>query len=178
MEKDVKLFSIILLILTLSIGISLSFYSWNTTLEEETDIDVSFKGAEIVYYGGPDIMNVTLNPTDSKEGGIKKDIKVNLTQSTLNDVNINFILTLEEFNENLKNASFKWEFYKNNAKINEGTFENVNEKDIVILTNEEVVTDVIDTYTLYLWIDGNVLNPSSMQANNFKFKLGATSNNY
>ena len=175
MTKKTKTIIIIAFIsaIALTFGLTYAYFSWQS---EETAVRITVDGVPISYNAGEDITG-NLLPTLTKEEGISKDITVKLTKDNYESY-IVYYLKINELPDELKDASFKYEMYKNNVLNKSGNFESVNVNDVIPISQSNALSNIEDTYTLYLWIDGNVLNPSSMQANNFKFKLGATSNNY
>ncbi len=73
----------------------------------------------------------------------------------------------------LSDSSFKYELYKNSETmaIVSGNFANKKEGDTITLLSNQILNTNKDTYTLYIYIDGNVDNPGTMAGKNFLFKL-------
>ena len=55
--------------------------------------------------------------------------------------------------------------------IASGNFSNKKEGDTITLLSNQILNTSKDTYTLYIYIDGNVDNPGTMAGKNFLFKL-------
>jgi len=172
-----------LIILTgLIIAGTYSLFQWNSSTEEETILKVTVQGADIIYDGEEDITGANLVPTRTKEEGIVKIVTLSLGNSTINvcaDIN----LELTTLPSGLLHESFKYEIYKNDTLIGEGDFSDKYEGQTIKLATSHPVTSNVDTYKIYLWIDGeNYNNPVSMQNQNFLFKInvnavdGATCN--
>ena len=160
------------LVLLLAIGTTYSLYVWRNAVEDNTDISVTINETiKITYYKGSDIIGANIKPVFDKDEGIKKDIQTELDKNPIGTPTINFYLDVEELDDELKNASFKWELYRNDTKVGYGNFENANIGDkITLLTNQTVVKSKT-TYSLYIWIDANMKNPNTMGDKEFTFKI-------
>jgi len=163
-----------LIVLTgLIIGGAYAYFTWNTSPEEQTDVRVVVNGLSITYEKGDDIVDAKLNPTNTKEEGIVKEVTMTLANSGNTSVCADFNLILTTLPTELRHESFKYELYKNDTLIGEGNFSDKQEGQTLKLTTNQTVTDILDTYTLYLWIDGNMDNPLEMGGKTFTFTLNA-----
>ena len=113
------------------------------------------------------IFNNEVKTSKTKEK-IKNNEKTNEKKYNLSFDNgkINNILSL-------KNGIEYSELYKNSETmaIASGNFANKKEGDTITLLSNQILNTSKDTYTLYIYIDGNVDNPSTMAGKNFLFKL-------
>ena len=170
-----------LLVLIAIIGGTYAWYSWNTSDDEVTKIAAGIGTATVTFDGGSDI-NANLRPVSDKSKGIVKTIKV---KSDTAGLLFNMYLDITSIDADLKDESFRYEFYRGTNKIKEGNFSDSyltsntdtcsknNTKHIVLLTGESISTAYAD-YTLYIWIDGaNYTNPNTMMNKKFSFKLHA-----
>ena len=170
-----------LLVLIAIIGGTYAWYSWNTSDDEVTKIAAGIGTATVTFDGGSDI-NANLRPVSDKSKGIVKTIKV---KSDTAGLLFNMYLDITSIDVDLKDESFRYEFYRGTNKVKEGNFSDSyltsntdtcsknNTKHIVLLTGESISTVYAD-YTLYIWIDGeNYENPSTMMNKTFSFKLHA-----
>ena len=163
----------IVITLFLAIGLTYAWWTWNSTTN--TDVSLTIDGININYEAGSDITNIKLLPVSSKEKGVEDNIaiKKDITVSSNTNVYMDLNMSLELFPDGLKHESLKWEIYKGNNLVNSGNLGSSNQGDVVKLLSSEKVTTVESIYTLYIWIDGNVDNPDTMQNQNFKFVLNA-----
>ena len=163
----------IVITLFLAIGLTYAWWTWNSTTN--TDVSLTIDGININYEAGSDITNIKLLPVTSKEKGVEDNIaiKKDITVSSNTNVYMDLNMSLELFPDGLKHESLKWEIYKDNTLVNSGNLGSSNQGDVVKLLSSEKVTTVESIYTLYIWIDGNVDNPDTMQNQNFKFVLNA-----
>ena len=151
------------------VGSSLAWWTWSTSSNEQTNVLVTVGGITINYEDGENITNNNLIPTSTKEQGISKDITVSSTGLVYLDLNME-VVTLDD---GLKDASFKYEIYDGNNLVTGGNFANSNVGDNIALLVGVEVTSTPVTYTLYIWIDGNMSNPNTMYNQNFEFRLNA-----
>ena len=86
---------------------------------------------------------------------------------------MNLYLELTTFPIELSDSSFVYELYKNSETmaIASGNFSNKEQGNTITLLSNQILNTSKDTYTLYIYIDGNVDNPSTMAGKNFLFKL-------
>lgn len=178
-NKKIIVIGISLLFLALLVGGgTYAFYEW---ISSSTDVIFDVEGLRVRYVGGADIVGASLIPTRTKEEGISKTIYVELdsTQIVTPTPTLSLYLDLTEFPSPLADASFKWEFYKNDEinPLMTGSFFGYAQGDTIELITNEDITSTMDTYKIILWIDGNEDNNSDMQGQPFLFNLRATGAN-
>lgn len=172
----------IVLLIVVIIGSTYAYYKWSSTAN--IDIDVSIEGSTVTFVGGTDVTG-TLIPSASKEDavsnnrGIKKEVTVvaDALGSTMS-----LYLDLDKIPDGVKDKSFKYEvYYKANGATTEtlvssGNFAAYdatnNSTGVTYATSGTTTVDLFldrdvntttDTYILYLWFDGTMDNPTSMQ---------------
>ena len=170
MDKKKIIIGLILVIGAIALGSTLAWWTWSTSSNEQTNVVVTVGGITINYEDGDNITNNNLIPTSTKEKGISKNITVSSTGQVYLDLNM-AIVTLED---GLKDASFKYEIYNGSELVTGGNFANSNAGDNIALLSGVEVTSSPTTYTLYIWIDGNMSNPNTMYNQNFEFRLNAS----
>ena len=178
--KVFMIFGITLLVVTI-IGSTFAYYIWNSDSENETKIVTNVGSATIYFDGGKIIENASLRPVESKEYGIVKNINV---QANKAGINFNLYLDINSIDDNLKDKSFRYQFYKEDTLVKEGNFSSDyldsnlvncsvnNTNHIVLLSNETVSTTKLN-YSLYIWVDGLQDNPKEMMGKSFSFLLHA-----
>ena len=170
--KKYKLYIIIgVSILILSVGGTLAYYIWSSNTNAIVNTEVCTP--TVTFAGGSTINGVDIVPVLTKEEGTIKDIEVKKNSTCNRDVTMNLYLELTTFPTELSDSSFKYELYKNSETmaIASGNFANKKEGDTITLLSNQILNTSKDTYTLYIYIDGNVDNPSTMAGKNFLFKL-------
>ena len=180
-SKKFMLFGLIVLVITIAVSSTYAYYVWTTSDNEVTKIVAGVGSATVTFDGGSDI-NASLRPVSDKSKGIVKEIKVKADTTGLT---FNMYLDITSIATELKDVSFRYEFYKGSTKVKEGNFSDTylnsnttdcstnSTKHITLLTNESIGT-TNSIYTLYVWIDGvNYVNPSTMMGKEFNFKLHA-----
>ena len=167
-----KLYMILgIIVLVLSVSSSFAYYIWKSTSNALVNLNVCTP--TITFAGGSTINGVDMIPVLTKEEGTIKDIEVKKNSTCNRDVTMNLYLELTTFPTELSDSSFKYELYKNSETmaIASGNFSNKKEGDTITLLSNQILNTSKDTYTLYIYIDGNVDNPSTMAGKNFLFKL-------
>ena len=170
MQRKHIIVGIFLVIGAIMVGSSLAWWTWTTSSNEQTNVVVTVGGITIDYEDGENITNNNLIPTSTKEKGISKNITVSSTGQVYLDLNM-AVVTLDD---GLKDVSFKYEIYNGNDLVKGGNFANSNVGDNIELLSGVAVTSTPTTYTLFIWIDGNMSNPNSMYNQNFEFRLNAS----
>ena len=170
--KKYKLYIIIgVSILILSVGGTLAYYIWSSNTNAIVNTEVCTP--TVTFAGGSTINGVDMIPVLTKEEGTIKDIEVKKNSTCNRDVTMNLYLELTTFPTELAESSFVYELYKNSETmaIASGNFSNKKEGDTITLLSNQILNTSKDTYTLYIYIDGNVDNPGTMAGKNFLFKL-------
>ena len=170
--KKYKLYIIIgVSILILSVGGTLAYYIWSSNTNAIVNTEVCTP--TVTFAGGSTINGVDMIPVLTKEEGTIKDIEVKKNSTCNRDVTMNLYLELTTFPTELSDSSFKYELYKNSETmaIASGDFSNREQGNTITLLSNQILNTSKDTYTLYIYIDGNVDNPSTMAGKNFLFKL-------
>ena len=170
--KKYKLYIIIgVSILILSVGGTLAYYIWSSNTNAIVNTEVCTP--TVTFAGGSTVNGVDIVPVLTKEEGTTKDIEVKKNSTCNRDVTMNLYLELTTFPTELAESSFVYELYKNSETmaIASGNFSNKKEGDTITLLSNQILNTSKDTYTLYIYIDGNVDNPGTMAGKNFLFKL-------
>ena len=167
-----KLYMILgIVVLVLSVSSSFAYYIWKSSTNALVSLNVCTP--TVTFAGGSTINGVDMIPVLTKEEGTIKDIEVKKNSTCNRDVTMNLYLELTTFPTELAESSFVYELYKNSETmaIASGNFANKKEGDTITLLSNQILNTSKDTYTLYIYIDGNVDNPGTMAGKNFLFKL-------
>ena len=157
--------------LVLSIGTTFAYYIWKSSTNAIVNLNICTP--TITFAGGSTINGVDMIPVLTKEDGTIKEIEVKKNSTCNRDVTMNLYLELTTFPTELADSSFVYELYKNSETmaIASGNFSNKEQGNTITLLSNQILNTSKDTYTLYIYIDGNVDNPSTMAGKNFLFKL-------
>ena len=167
-----KLYMILgIIVLVLSVGGSFAYYIWSSNTNAIVNTEVCTP--TVTFAGGSTINGVDMIPVLTKEEGTIKDIEVKKNSTCNRDVTMNLYLELTTFPTELAESSFVYELYKNSETmaIASGNFSNKEQGNTITLLSNQILNTSKDTYTLYIYIDGNVDNPGTMAGKNFLFKL-------
>ena len=182
--KNKSKFIIIISIFVILIGLlsTFAYFTWKST---NNDISFTVSGVTVELNDGKDITGANLMPTlkYTSTGNINKPIKIRLKEETPDTVTVNINLKINTIDTGLKDASFKYTLVSGNTIIKEGNFSSATNNstiNLATLTNTSTtnkLTTTTSTYTLYIWIDGTMDNPSTMMNKSFDFSLDITGTN-
>ena len=167
-----KLYMILgIIVLVLSVSGTLAYYIWSSTSNAIVNLDVCTP--TVTFVGGSTINGTDMIPVLTKDNGTIKNIEVKKNSTCNRDVTMNLYLELTTFPTELSDSSFIYELYKNSEtdSVAKGNFSNREQGNIITLLSNQVINASKDTYTLYIYIDGNQDNPGTMAGKNFLFKL-------
>lgn len=156
-------------ILILSISGTFAWYVWTSSTNALVKLDICTP--TITFAGGSTINGTNMIPVLTKEEGTIKDIEVKANTNCTKEVTMNLYLELTTLPTELSDNTFVYELYKDNELITNGNFSNHKEGDTITLISNKVLTTSKDTYTLYIYINGNYNNNYEMAGKNFLFKV-------
>ena len=177
-NKKLAIVSILLAVIITGIGVSFGYFLWNSA--NNTDISFTVEGAVVELSDGADIKGASLMPVINYTTGgsdvVKKDIKIKLKDNVTNDVTVNFKLKINSIDSGLKHSSFKYNLVNaSGTSISSGDFATSKAGDSISLlslsSTNGTLTTSLTGYTLYIYIDGTVDNPSSMMNQSFDFSF-------
>ena len=177
-NKKLAIVSILLAVIITTIGVSFGYFIWNSTTN--TDISFTVEGAVVELSDGTDIKGANLMPVINYTTGgsdvVKKDIKIKLKDNVTSDVTVNFKLKINSIDSGLKHSSFKYNLVNaSGTSISSGDFATSKAGDSISLlslsSTNGTLTTSLTGYTLYIYIDGTVDNPSSMMNQSFDFSF-------
>lgn len=161
-------------------GTTAAWFTWQST----TDTNVTFTVAGLddaisTNISASGTLSGTLTPVSSKANGVIKSFKVEKDASLYADpVYLSFTLALTSFPSGLSHASLKWEFVSvsgtTETTLGSGNFASKKQGDTIKLLTSPASRHTLNTtnnYKLYIWIDGTMDNPSTMQSATYKFTL-------
>ena len=170
-----KLILLILLLLTISVGVTYAIFKWTST---NSDVTFNVEGCYVTYNGGSNISGASFGPALSKNDTNNVLSKKITLSPECSGVTANLTLKVNEIAPELKHTSFIWSLYEGNTKVSSGNFADATTNKVYTLLSTKTLTEnTTTTYTLYIYIDGTVDNDSSMGGKSFKFTLGASGEN-
>ena len=177
-NKKLAIVSILLAVIITGIGVSFGYFLWNSA--NNTDISFTVEGAVVELSDGADIKGASLMPVINYTTGgsdvVKKDIKIKLKNNVTSDVTVDFKLKINSIDSGLKHSSFKYNLVNaSGTSISSGDFATSKAGDSISLlslsSTNGTLTTSLTGYTLYIYIDGTVDNPSSMMNQSFDFSF-------
>ena len=177
-NKKLAIVSILLAVIITGIGVSFGYFIWNSA--NNTDISFTVEGAVVELSDGTDIKGANLMPVINYTTGgsdvVKKDIKIKLKNNVTSNVTVDFKLKINSIDNGLKHSSFKYNLVNaSGTSISSGDFATSKAGDSISLlslsSTNGTLTTSLTGYTLYIYIDGTVDNPSSMMNQSFDFSF-------
>ncbi len=177
-NKKLAIVSVLLAVIITAIGVSFGYFIWNST--NNTDISFTVEGAVVELSDGADIKGANLMPVINYTTGgsnvVKKDIKIKLKNNVTSDVIVDFKLKINSIDSGLKLSSFKYNLVNaSGTSVSSGDFATSKAGDSISLlslsSTNGTLTTSLTGYTLYIYIDGTVDNPSSMMNQSFDFSF-------
>ena len=177
-NKKLAIVSILLAVIITGIGVSFGYFLWNSA--NNTDISFTVEGAVVELSDGSDIKGASLMPVINYTTGgsdvVKKDIKIKLKNNVTSNVTVDFKLKINSIDNGLKHSSFKYNLVNaSGTSISSGDFATSKAGDSISLlslsSTNGTLTTSLTGYTLYIYIDGTVDNPSSMMNQSFDFSF-------
>ena len=170
-----KLIPLILLLLTISIGVTYAIFKWTSS---NSDVTFEVEGCYITYDAGSNISGASFGPALSKDDTTNVISKKISMTPECSGVTANLTLKVDSIDDGLKEQSFIYELYDGTTKIANGNFADATADKVYSLLNTKTLTkDITQNYTLYIYIDGNQDNPTTMGGQSFSFTLGASGEN-
>ena len=150
-----------------------AWWTWSSNEDEKTNIAFTVEGlTDKISYNVNHVNSSYLIPVSSKTKGYITNVSI--SQTSTQNLYATFSLDLTSLDDGLKNASFKYELSIGDEIYGNGNFSNYNEGDTITLNSDPIqVTNASQTISLYIWIDGNLANPESMENQNYHFELRA-----
>ena len=177
-NKKLAIVSLLLAVIITGIGVSFGYFIWNSA--NNTDISFTVEGAVVELSDGADIKGASLMPVINYTTGgsdvVKKDIKIKLKNNVTSDVTVDFKLKINSIDSGLKHSSFKYNLVNaSGTSVSSGDFATSKAGDSISLlslsSTNGTLTTSLTGYTLYIYIDGTVDNPSSMMNQSFDFSF-------
>ena len=177
-SSKLAIVSVLIAIIITSIGVAFGYFVWNSTTN--TDISFTVEGAVVQLDDGTDITGANLMPVASYTSGgknvVKKDIKIKLKDTVSDTVTVDFKLKINSIDSGLNHSSFKYNLVNaSGTSVKSGNFSTSKAGDSISLltlsSTNGTLTTSLTGYTLYIYIDGTVDNPSSMMNQSFDFSF-------
>ncbi len=128
----------------------------------------------VVYEREHETLTGTLNPTNSKEGGLSTNITL-WTTTKKTKVYGTLFFSVKSIPSPLNtNSMLKWELWNDNTKISSGDFNGYGEGDIVELFKDIELSNEEDIFTLYVWLDDDCITTTDIKGTSIEIDVGAS----
>ena len=176
--KKQLLYVIAILLLTVTVaGGTYAFFVSATT--NANNIVSNASKFEVIYTGGGKIEGpVTLSA--DKEGGKNTTVNIRVAEGSV-PAKATIYINIEKITSNLAVKGFKWEVYgyQDGQEVysKTGDFDGKTDNSIINIVEKYQLSEKNTSFTLYLWLDGNMLD-NSIIGGEFSGYIGAETENF
>ncbi len=183
-NKRKLILSLVLLTSVVLLG-TFAWYVWSS--KDNTSMNVTIGDlANVSFKTGNDINITNLSPSFNYDDGALTEFSIRKKKGLTTDLYTNIYLDITSISDTLKSPSFKYELLSSSDgntynNVSSGNFQDASIGKLNILVNTPLA-DGKTYYKLYIWIDGNEENDTSMQSSSMKgvlnVKVGTPTANF
>ena len=183
-NKRKLILSLVLLTSVVLLG-TFAWYVWSS--KDNTSMNVTIGDlADVSFKTGNDINITNLSPSFNYDDGALTEFSIRKKKGLTTDLNTNIYLDITSISDTLKSPSFKYELLSSSDgntynNVSSGNFQDASIGKLNILVDTPLA-DGKTYYKLYIWIDGNEENNTSMQSSSMKgvlnVKVGTPTANF
>ncbi len=157
-----RVFIVILMLVFICVTLLVGTYAWFTwNSSDNTKLVMSIgRVADVVFTNGNDIKS-DLTPVFNYTDGLSTTFTINNRDTSGAIIGYNVYLNITTIADELVSKDVKWTLIKDNEVIKDGDLSTASNGVSITLYNGALSTG-ITSYTLYLYIDGNVENDPNM----------------
>ena len=169
-NKRKLILSLVLLTSVVLLG-TFAWYVWSS--KDNTSMNVTIGDlADVSFKTGNDINITNLSPSFNYDDGALTEFSIRKKKGLTTDLNTNIYLDITSISDTLKSPSFKYELLSSSDgntynNVSSGNFQDASIGKLNILVDTPLA-DGKTYYKLYMWIDGNEENNTSMQSSSMK----------
>ena len=183
-NKRKLILSLVLLTSVVLLG-TFAWYVWSS--KDNTSMNVTIGDlADVSFKTGNDINITNLSPSFNYDDGALTEFSIRKKKGLTTDLYTNIYLDITSISDTLKSPSFKYELLSSSDgntynNVSSGNFQDASIGKLNILVDTPLA-DNKTYYKLYIWIDGNEENNTSMQSSSMKgvlnVKVGTPTANF
>ena len=169
-NKRKLILSLVLLTSVVLLG-TFAWYVWSS--KDNTSMNVTIGDlADVSFKTGNDINITNLSPSFNYDDGALTEFSIRKKKGLTTDLYTNIYLDITSISDTLKSPSFKYELLSSSDgntynNVSSGNFQDASIGKLNILVDTPLA-DGKTYYKLYIWIDGNEENNTSMQSSSMK----------
>ena len=169
-NKRKLILSLVLLTSVVLLG-TFAWYVWSS--KDNTSMNVTIGDlADVSFKTGNDINITNLSPSFNYDDGALTEFSIRKKKGLTTDLYTNIYLDITSISDTLKSPSFKYELLSSSDgntynNVSSGNFQDASIGKLNILVDTPLA-DNKTYYKLYIWIDGNEENNTSMQSSSMK----------
>ena len=170
----------ILLLGVLVAGSTYAFF--RTTLGSDNNIVANTSIMNIIYTKGEPISG-NMQLASDRTGGYSTQITIKTSSDSVQPT-MDLFLHIDDISSAIAVSGFKWEVCTarsgDTTACSQGTFADYNDTDhnTVLLINDYQLNTNTTTFTVYLWLDGDLLNAATVSGSTFEGYIGANSEEF
>ncbi|MBQ2872491.1 MAG: hypothetical protein IJE89_00620 [Bacilli bacterium] len=164
MKKTIVYIMIAFLLAITVVGVTYAYYGVIINPKEDS-LTTNAHKFEVIYTGGTDIGG-ELELVNTKEEGKNTTVNIKIAEGSVEAL-ANIYIHIDQMTDNLASNALRWEVYRNNEEqnIKAGNFMycvsgNIKKKcesgDKLYLINDYKLTTDDTSFTVYIWLDGNL----------------------
>ena len=183
-NKRKLILSLVLLTSVVLLG-TFAWYVWSS--KDNTSMNVTIGDlADVSFKTGNDINITNLSPSFNYDDGALTEFSIRKKKGLTTELYTNIYLDITSISDTLKSPSFKYELLSSSDgntynNVSSGNFQDASIGKLNILVDTPLA-DGKTYYKLYIWIDGNEENNTSMQSSSMKgvlnVKVGTPTANF
>ena len=169
-NKRKLILSLVLLTSVVLLG-TFAWYVWSS--KDNTSMNVTIGDlADVSFKTGNDINITNLSPSFNYDDGALTEFSIRKKKGLTTELYTNIYLDITSISDTLKSPSFKYELLSSSDgntynNVSSGNFQDASIGKLNILVDTPLA-DGKTYYKLYIWIDGNEENNTSMQSSSMK----------
>lgn len=163
-SKSLLIILVIMLIILTIAASTYAWFTWSSTNNTSVTMSIGSIG-DVVFTSGNDISANNLGPVFSYTDGEKTTFTIK-NRSTTDSFEYVVKINITTIADSLKSNSLKYKLLKGSTQVAEGNFSSATSgSSMSIYTGTMVASTAATEFTLYIYIDGNIENNTSMMNN-------------
>ena len=170
-------------VLLLGLMVMGSTYAYfRTTLGSDNNINANTSIMNIIYTKGTPISG-NMQLAADRSGGYSTEITIRTAADSV-EPTMDLFLHIDDISSAIAVNGFKWEVCTarsgDTTACSQGTFAGYNDTDhnTVLLISDYQLNTSTTTFTVYLWLDGNLLDGATISGSTFEGYIGANSEQF
>ena len=171
-KRYIQVSIIIFLIIIIGLVGTYAWFTWSSTNNTSVTLSIG-ELADVTYTTGPDIKVNNLSPVYNYTDGESTTFSITNKDTSGSSLRYTVSIDINKIDTPLVSKDFKYKLISGTNIISEGDFSTAIEGNSINLATS-MLTDAKTNFTLYLYIDGNNENQTSMMNQSFTGKINVS----